>query len=155
MTTGEDVSLPPLLELMGEKPKQATQSAIPEEKNDSKTPPYPELDFGKKTPEVKGDDRPIAKLFKRGTDNKPITRKIDFGDPEKWGNVYQTPAICDSIKGIVELNETSQNGNYNGPIVLELKNGEKFFADGFRDEQICYELDTNLSLLETKAQYWK
>lgn len=153
--------LPPLLKLMREKPKkpaEAPPAAVPEAGNGS-TRPYPELNFRPKTQGVeteKEDERKIAKLFKRGKNGKPMPETFDFGDPDKWGDVYQTPAIYDAIKGIVELNATIKtNGDYDGPILVELKDGRKFFSDGFKNEQTCYELDTKLGLLEIKAQYWQ
>lgn len=150
MTTGEDVSLPPLLELMGEKPKQVAPPPTAKEENKIKAPPYPELNFNRKTPEKKEDNRPIAKIFKRGKDNKPIIRTINFGDPEQWGEVYGNPPIYYDIEKIVSLDKTDD-----GPILVELKDGKKFFSGGAKYEQTCNELDTDLSLSEIKAQYWK
>ena len=150
MTTGEDVSLTPLLELMGEKPRQAAPPPVAKDENNSKTSPYPELNFGKKTAEIKEDSRPIAKILKRGKDNKPITRTIDFGDPEQWGEVHGNPPIYYDIESIVALDETAD-----GPILVKLKDGKKFFSGGAKYEQTCNELDTDLGILEIKAQYWR
>lgn len=149
----------PLLTLMGEpnKPKkeEPPAAAAPAD-NTNGTFKYPELPFKKPSaketvaPEKKEDSRPITKLFKRGEDNKPTTRTIDFGDPDKWGEVYGNPAIYYDIESIVALDETAD-----GPILVKLKDGKKFFSCGAKYEQTCNELNTDLSLLEIKMQYWK